>query len=1106
MMAVAVAGGAASAGCVPATFTVLVAKVTIKVLAAGVSAWTAVRIRPLAYQLWSQISDRIHRFSELQSRHKALESVAEAQNAVVAHLSHEARGPLQIVQACLGFAAEDAGDLRAELRDRRALPASVSKASAIRRDVKRATEAAASLTRLVDTVLDLSLLQAGLMRVRPEPVSLHDCIGAAVSTVTPHPGVALVSPNGGPHGCTLLGERWPGSHVSLGAAARHLVTDPARLTVCVKWAVETAAAFTTRGFIAVVATEGFAAPGQWFPIPSPDVRPPSTLGWSPHSTALPVEAAEEFEAYVASTVPVNVSTIDASSPAMAAAAMVPSVVVEDSEAVPMPAALPRRFIDATMPGHRPQVFEPHAPSDEPGAAGTVQIITDSTPQATAAAGGGVADGSPGHGEPQGMTAAGGATPPGLNDVMLGLLGRRSSAGGTTGSPQASVGSENTPGRGVNLAFRSPKASRVSPVMASSGPGGRGNAGPVGSASSTARQPRRRCIVIRVIDTGSRLDAVTTESAMPQSRVRSGGSGVEGDDSEGTTADEDDEDDEDDANGTTESNGVASGGQAAAPSEGRASSIFERFHSQDLMSAIGLRQARPASARIDAVVGPIGTADSAASDALQGSKTATAMHRTSGLGLDRVQRIAALLGCSVRQLQADGKGAAELVAPLAPALRSAGVVVPESAAVPVAVFELWMPIDIVAHPSWLGRLDQLRRVSTARTGMAPLSVGPSITQPEAASVATDEAAAGLVARQPATASPLPPRTILTAGEAAAASVQRTRAQSHEADARHGHSTPVTGSAREASTRAATATPGGDVHPFGVQTASDAVSGPASAPGIALGGGATGSSSAGLMEHGVAGSPGSRRSARRPHFGAGATEAGPSSALPMGPSAAVAAARPGAESVEVAPSRSGRALLPSGADTRRSRSESPSKVARPDLPAGEADGSRVVSRDRAQRDRRREQRKVERRSAAKRRHAAGVGAGLSVLFVDDDEAIRRTTVRMLQRLGVSVHVLTDGDKVEAWLDGDGRGIRLDLVLTDILMPGLDGERLCQRLAARHVPFPVVAATGTTTPETLERLPSLGFAAVLRKPYSAKDLAKIILNVREGQYGPPLAAESP
>ena len=61
------------------------------------------------------MSERIHLFSELQTQHKALEAVTAAQNAVVAHLSHEARGPLQIVQASLGFARQDAEELSASL-------------------------------------------------------------------------------------------------------------------------------------------------------------------------------------------------------------------------------------------------------------------------------------------------------------------------------------------------------------------------------------------------------------------------------------------------------------------------------------------------------------------------------------------------------------------------------------------------------------------------------------------------------------------------------------------------------------------------------------------------------------------------------------------------------------------------------------------------------------------------------------------------------------------------------------------------------------------------------------------------------------------------------
>jgi len=148
-------------------------------------------------------------------------------------------------------------------------------------------------------------------------------------------------------------------------------------------------------------------------------------------------------------------------------------------------------------------------------------------------------------------------------------------------------------------------------------------------------------------------------------------------------------------------------------------------------------------------------------------------------------------------------------------------------------------------------------------------------------------------------------------------------------------------------------------------------------------------------------------------------------------------------------------------------------------------------------------------------------------------------MLRRLGAEPIVLHDGDEVEPWLEANGylhpddpsarpargdpavatlapsvpggapapapapRGLPgLDLVLSDIVMPGMDGETLCARLADRDLQVPVVAATGTAAPEALRRFPEAGFVGVLCKPYSSEQLGAVLLAVVNGTIATPAA----
>ena len=75
--------------------------------------------------------------------------------------------------------------------------------------------------------------------------------------------------------------------------------------------------------------------------------------------------------------------------------------------------------------------------------------------------------------------------------------------------------------------------------------------------------------------------------------------------------------------------------------------------------------------------------------------------------------------------------------------------------------------------------------------------------------------------------------------------------------------------------------------------------------------------------------------------------------------------------------------------------------------------------------------------------------SVLVVDDDPTILRLLARLLSAGGFDVRTAPDGLAALAEIDGQ----RPDLVLTDIMMPGLDGIGLARRLRERGHTMPVV-----------------------------------------------------
>jgi class 3 adenylate cyclase/CheY-like chemotaxis protein len=109
---------------------------------------------------------------------------------------------------------------------------------------------------------------------------------------------------------------------------------------------------------------------------------------------------------------------------------------------------------------------------------------------------------------------------------------------------------------------------------------------------------------------------------------------------------------------------------------------------------------------------------------------------------------------------------------------------------------------------------------------------------------------------------------------------------------------------------------------------------------------------------------------------------------------------------------------------------------------------------------------------------------VLVVDDLEENRELLSRRLSRLGYSVHTLSDGEEVFQFVERNP----VDLILLDILMPGLDGFEVLRRLKddplKRHIPVVMLSSEDQT--ETVVRCIKLGADDFLPKPFNPTLLA--------------------
>ncbi|WP_199431226.1 response regulator transcription factor [Qaidamihabitans albus] len=135
------------------------------------------------------------------------------------------------------------------------------------------------------------------------------------------------------------------------------------------------------------------------------------------------------------------------------------------------------------------------------------------------------------------------------------------------------------------------------------------------------------------------------------------------------------------------------------------------------------------------------------------------------------------------------------------------------------------------------------------------------------------------------------------------------------------------------------------------------------------------------------------------------------------------------------------------------------------------------------------------------AAGGTQSGRVLVVDDDETVRDVVRRYLEVAGFTVEVAGDGT------EGLSRfaASRPDLVVLDVMMPGLDGLEVCRRMRETgEVPVVMLTALG----EEENRIAGLQLGAddYVTKPFSPRELAlrvaSVLRRARMPRHDPPEA----
>ena len=117
--------------------------------------------------------------------------------------------------------------------------------------------------------------------------------------------------------------------------------------------------------------------------------------------------------------------------------------------------------------------------------------------------------------------------------------------------------------------------------------------------------------------------------------------------------------------------------------------------------------------------------------------------------------------------------------------------------------------------------------------------------------------------------------------------------------------------------------------------------------------------------------------------------------------------------------------------------------------------------------------------------------TVLVVEDEPLMRRSVAALLRDLGVTVRVAHDGETALRMLRSDGD---VDLVLTDLVMPGLDGLTVAITLDRRMPDLPIVLMSGFTNTNVPSKLPSGRALPFLRKPFQRRELLDTLRSYTE------------
>ena len=127
-------------------------------------------------------------------------------------------------------------------------------------------------------------------------------------------------------------------------------------------------------------------------------------------------------------------------------------------------------------------------------------------------------------------------------------------------------------------------------------------------------------------------------------------------------------------------------------------------------------------------------------------------------------------------------------------------------------------------------------------------------------------------------------------------------------------------------------------------------------------------------------------------------------------------------------------------------------------------------------------------------AASATGETVLVVEDEPVVRRLARMALEEVGYSVIEASDGAEALGLLRADAEAVQL--VLTDVVMPGVGGQALARTIRSERPELPLLFMSGYQGEDVTDRGLLEPGAAFIQKPFAPQELARRVREVLDGR----------